>query len=800
MTSDSATTEPTVQLRQTPEKLAINQPLRYSTALIRDVANMGGSGDVVSQPSGFDVLAGYRLQAEPWMDPHGWLGPVCATAPAVRETDGVSVTAHVVLGVTDRPTRRRLLAELTAVRAWLAQLDSPPLAAFLDHAVDADGHPVLFTVPFGPSLAGELTERGPLPLADVMAVARVAAAGLAALHEAGRLHHVVSPRALLRLPDNGIQLSSPAVPTLAEQVALDRDGTGHEPPEVLTSGEWTPAGDVYALGSTLWTLLAGVPPTSGSQEERLAKIYSAKPPNMSRQDVPATVLSALATALATDPADRPGGAHELVAMLEGNNGTRAMPGQDTLPPNRLAPVAGRPLGKDYWLDERIDEGSTGAVYRARRLRDDARLAAKLLRRELADDQNVRTRFLAEGATLLRVKHPNLVRMHDMIADGHDLAIVMDFVDGATLRKLIRNPRLGRVERLRLLCQVADALSAVHHEGFVHRDVKPENVLVTGNDGELTALLTDFGLAKALGQPTITHHSQLLGTMAYVAPELAAGRAVTTACDVYSLGVTAYELLAMRRPFEADNAAALVHAHMAEPLRRPPEVTDDEWTLLSACLEKEPTARPHADEVAARLEWLAGHPSALPPATGPITLEWTEPVATDAISPPWISSPPLPPRPVDQMVDELQPTAGATRPVPSAPAEPQPPQRRRWPMLTAVLATASVGAAIGVWLATPPPQNSSESNPDLPPVYPVSMNTEVTADGQVVLEWSEEVEDLPGFQSYSIFRDGTPFAELDGGIAHYTDTDPGPDPCYRVFALGVTEPPPNPPPPVQCPKR
>jgi len=348
VTSDSTTIEPAVERGQTPGQLAIRQPLRYSTALIRDATNTDGPGDVVSQPSDFYILAGYRINMEPRVDPGGWLGTLCATASAVREADGVPASAHVVLGITDRPTRRRLLAEVAAIKACMARQECSQLATFLDHAVHTEGHPVLFTVPFGPNLAGELAERGPLPLADVMAAAKVAAAGLAALHDAGQLHHVVSPRALFRLPDNRIQLSSPAVPTLAERVALDHDGTGHEPPEVLTSGEWTTAGDVYSLGSTLWTLLAGAPPASGSQEERLTKIYSAKPPTMSRQDVPTTVLSALTAALAIDPDDRPAGAHELVAMMEERTGSRS---QDTLPPNRANPVAGRALGKNYWLEE-----------------------------------------------------------------------------------------------------------------------------------------------------------------------------------------------------------------------------------------------------------------------------------------------------------------------------------------------------------------------------------------------------------------------------------------------------------------
>jgi serine/threonine-protein kinase len=386
---------------------------------------------------------------------------------------------------------------------------------------------------------------------------------------------------------------------------------------------------------------------------------------------------------------------------------------------------------------------------------------------------------------------------------------MDLVDGVDLRQLVRSPELGQTERLRLLSQVADALSAVHDAGIVHRDVKPENVLVTGSGPARTAWLTDFGLAKVRGRTTITRQSQLLGTMAYVAPELAAGRPVTPACDVYSLGVTGYELLAGHRPFSADNPAALVRAHIEETPRQPPEISDHEWALLSACLAKNPADRPTAERLKRDLAWLAGDPQAPPraamPAAGSATAEHTvrlESPVTAPISVPWIV--PAPPPADDLAVDERQPTQGATRPAPPAPPEPvETRRRRRLPLFMAILATAALGAAIGVWLATPDQQTTpplTSTPPDAPPLYPISVNATVGPDGQVVLGWSSDVEKLPGFQSYAILRDGKYVDQLAAGTGRYADLEPGPDPCYRVFALGVTTQPPNPSPPQQCPKR
>jgi serine/threonine protein kinase len=775
---------------------------------------------MVSQQLDFGVFAGYRLLAAPRPDQHGWLGLRVETAPARRDADGAPATAHVVLEAADRLARRRLHLEATAIQAALAEVGSPVLAGLLAHAVDSESRPVLITAPFGPSLAMELAQRGPMAVRDVLAAAKVTAAGLEALHRADLLHRALSPRALLRGPNRQVQLSSPTLPLLAERVTATPGGTGHEPPEVLAGNDWTPAAEVYALASTLWTLLAGRPPTSGSQEERLAALLHGAPPRMRRSDVPDSVATALARAMEADPAARPHSPGELMAELTraaAEHGpatpadlqvTRPPASQGSIP----GPIEGRPLGRGYWLEAKIGSGSVGTVYRARRLKDNTALAAKLLRAELADDPDSVTRFLGERTTLMRLLHPNLVKVHDLVAEGEDLAIVMDLVDGVDLRHLISTRLLDRSDALRLLSQIADALTAVHAAGIVHRDLKPENVLIAHGH---TALLTDFGLARMIDRPTVTRHSEVVGTPAYLAPELATGGQVTPACDVYALGVTGYELLAGYRPFRTDNVMAALRAHIEDRPPRPPTMPDQDWALLAACLEKQPTARPTAEQLTRALAELGTSTGG---STGFGHAMTARIQATPSLAPvtssPGRSLPPVPmPVPVplpDRVPGEPQPTMAATRPPVVAPPEPVAPgRRRRWPLLAAVFITAVLGAVLGIWLGGPgrpggsdrPSSQPSPTSTQSPaPLYPVSVDATVRHDGAIKLSWSTETEKLPGFQYYKVWRNDKPLdVELSSAHTEYVDFGPGPDPCYRVFAVGVTPSPSAQPLSPTCPK-
>ncbi|MGH3663059.1 MAG: serine/threonine-protein kinase, partial [Micromonosporaceae bacterium] len=271
--------------------------------------------------------------------------------------------------------------------------------------------------------------------------------------------------------------------------------------------------------------------------------------------------------------------------------------QQTLPPTAPPRAgAGKPLGSQYLLDEVIGAGAAGLVWRGRRRDDHSPIAVKVLRDVYSQEPNAVVRFLRERTTLRELRHPHLVRVHDLVTEADTFAIVMDLVEGEDLRRLTRRGALTRVQALTVLCQISAATAAVHAAGIVHRDIKPENVLVTwptGAAGQPRAQLTDFGWAWTPDGPLLTQAAQLIGTPAYVAPELVAGRRAEPASDVYALGVTGYELLAGRRPFRAEHTDALLRAHIDTEPPRPHGLSDEVWDLLRQSLAKQPHTRPSA---------------------------------------------------------------------------------------------------------------------------------------------------------------------------------------------------------------
>ncbi len=480
----------------------------------------------------------------------------------------------------------------------------------------------------------------------------------------------------------------------------------------------------------------------------------------------------------------------------------------TLPPTLPAP-AGRPLGSGYLLLEPVGSGATGRVWRARRRADDTIVAAKVLREEYGGDPDTRLRFLRESAALRAVRHPHLVPVLDLVAEGDTLAIVMDFVDGANLRAELSRGRIGRTHAVAVLAQLADALTAIHRAGIVHRDVKPENVLVTWRGGRPWAQLTDFGLAVVAGGPAVTRASQLVGTPAYVAPEVVAGRPVGPASDVYALGLTGYELLAGRRPFAAEHTAALLRAHLDVEPSRPDGLAEPLWQLIRRCLAKEPAARPTAADLATALHALAD-PAAALPADAPLPLP---PQPTAAWAPEgestWgsgnaavsqaglVSGSPVVAEPGEP--EELR-TAVATRPAPAA--EPAVARRaRRWPLIVALVLIAVLGAGAGIWAGhrhqpVTPTQPASTAPPYQ--LYFLPVTATGTGPGSVKLDFPD-ASNLPGFDSYVVFRDSTEIAQVSTGVPPYLlpDVDRQTQHCYRVAALVASSQPTPPAPKPAC---
>lgn len=260
----------------------------------------------------------------------------------------------------------------------------------------------------------------------------------------------------------------------------------------------------------------------------------------------------------------------------------------------------RQLGSRYVLESVIGRGGFGQVWRGRDLEGNV-LAFKVLHPSFGDDPRAVEKFVQERSILLSLDHPNLVRVRDMIVEGDTFAFAMDLVEGGDLRSQLRARGPMPVEgACQLAAAVAAALAAIHAKGIVHRDVKPENVLIDStSDGSIVPRLTDFGIARL--ESSTRKSTVFTGTPTYVAPELFDDGPATPASDLYALGVMLYELVAGAPPFKTDSILSLMRMHLEKPRQRPRAMSDDLWSLVSELQAKVPADRPQsAAVVAARL--------------------------------------------------------------------------------------------------------------------------------------------------------------------------------------------------------
>ncbi|MGW7055351.1 serine/threonine-protein kinase [Streptomyces sp. NPDC054887] len=286
----------------------------------------------------------------------------------------------------------------------------------------------------------------------------------------------------------------------------------------------------------------------------------------------------------------------------------------------------RKIGSRYTAHQILGRGSAGTVW----LGDgpEGPVAIKLLREDLASDQELVGRFVQERTALLGLDHPRVVGVRDLVVDGTDLALVMDLVRGTDLRtRLDRERRLAPEAAVAIAADVADGLAAAHAAGVVHRDVKPENILLDmegplGPGGAHPALLTDFGVAKLIDTPRRTRATKIIGTPDYLAPEIVEGLPPRAAVDIYALATVLYELLAGFTPFGGGHPGAVLRRHVTETVVPLPGIPEELWQLLVQCLAKAPASRLRASELSARLR------DQLPVLAGMPPLDVDEPGAED----------------------------------------------------------------------------------------------------------------------------------------------------------------------------
>ncbi|WP_308013525.1 Stk1 family PASTA domain-containing Ser/Thr kinase [Streptomyces beigongshangae] len=374
-------------------------------------------------------------------------------------------------------------------------------------------------------------------------------------------------------------------------------------------------------------------------------------------------------------------------------------------PGREDPVVGHVLDGRYHVEARIAVGGMATVYRAVDTRLDRVLALKVMHPALAADASFVDRFIREAKSVARLAHPNVVQVFDQGTDGAYVYLAMEYVAGCTLRDVLRErgalqPRAA----LDILEPVLAALGAAHRAGFVHRDMKPENVLI-GDDGRVK--VADFGLVRAVD--TVTHTTgAVLGTVSYLAPEQIESGTADPRVDVYACGILLFEMLTGDRPHSGDSPAAVLYKHLHEDVPPPsaavPGLAYELDELVASATARDPRIRPY-DAVALLAQVLDAQAAlsdeqldAVPP--GAVAADRSGAEDRTSVLPRPLSAP----RPLSvDAVDAADPEDAElhrTSFLPSPP--PEPPRRGRFPaprrgvyvIVAAVLLALGLGA--GVW--------------------------------------------------------------------------------------------------------
>lgn len=255
-------------------------------------------------------------------------------------------------------------------------------------------------------------------------------------------------------------------------------------------------------------------------------------------------------------------------------------------------MIGKILGDRYELIEKIGEGGMAEVYKAKCNKLNRFNAIKILKAEFSSNPEIVDKFKREATAIANLNNPNIIGVLDVGSQDGINYIVMEYVHGKTLKQIIREEgKLSTERTVNISIQIAKALDCAHKNNIIHRDIKPQNILITGDD---IVKVSDFGIAKSISSATMTHTTAVMGSAHYFSPEQAKGAYLDARTDIYSLGIVMYEMTTGRLPFEADNPVAIALMHIQDAPRAPkdytPNLPENLNALILKAMEKEPIKR------------------------------------------------------------------------------------------------------------------------------------------------------------------------------------------------------------------
>ena len=505
----------------------------------------------------------------------------------------------------------------------LARLDHPNVVRLLDQGVDPESERAYLALELVPGLdlAKRLHERGQLAHSEALFVVHEVAVALEAAHAAGLLHRDIKPGNVLLTPQGEVKVTDFGV-ALEEDVSLRLTAAGavlgtpqYIAPEAIRGEDWGAPVDVYALGCTAFKILSGRLPFVHRTLIDLLDAHQEEAPPSLAELVPgldAGVAALLQRTLAKDPDLRPTCA-ELRAGLAAHLPRRAdlvglwgeqaeatvvqrgpaPSGAESLPSESYGTLATGQIFHHFLLKDELGRGGMGVVYLAQHLRLKKAVAVKVMLSGALAGEDEKRRFLREAESAAALSHPYVVGVLDSGEWEGNLYLAMEYFEGLPLQRYYQ-AHTEREPLLRLFLKVCEGVHHAHSRGVIHRDLKPDNILVDA-DGDPHVL--DFGIAKRLDAPeeevegtiaNLTTAGDIMGTLRYMPPEQAAGRAneVDVRSDVYTLGGILYELVTSGlTPFKG-NVGQMLHKIMHEEPLPPSKRTEQEvpWELDAICLK------------------------------------------------------------------------------------------------------------------------------------------------------------------------------------------------------------------------
>jgi serine/threonine protein kinase len=502
----------------------------------------------------------------------------------------------------------------------------------------------------GETLKGRLS-RGAMPIPEALEVGSQVAAGLARAHEASIVHRDIKPANIIITHHDEVRIVDFGLAKLADRSRITKTGSklgtiAYMSPEQAQGGEVGFSSDVWSLGVLLYEMLAGERPFKGDQ---LAAVYyqilRQKPPSLReiRSEIPQPLEDLVMKAIEKEPAARFSSAGKMLDALLALR-FLAVTERTMESPPPASPTVGGNI-EDYRITSVAGRGGMGVVYKALDTGLDRDVALKVMEEQFVSDPRLLERFRSEAKALAKLDDPNIVKVYALRDTIFGFCLVMEFIEGETLRDRIR--RIGPLppeELVDIFSQILHGLDHAHRAGVVHRDLKPSNIMITKSGG---VKITDFGLAKVRRPGDRTKTAGVAGTPYYMSPEQITGLGnVDARGDIFSLGMSLYESAAGRLPFSPEDSEFAVQMMIVEGRVPPadsvsPNLSRELVSVISKATKTDPAERfQSAQEMrrevekippAGRMEQKAAGPRREPRGGGSRARRWLMPSLAAALA-------------------------------------------------------------------------------------------------------------------------------------------------------------------------